>query len=146
MTENGLKIKPQKERVKDTRDPMKIVLARSQERDPYYTHGKMERYDKRIRESEGIRQNAEGKSYSSSRQTITLILSHRPYNRCTQIFGASFLVEANLESNVVEKTFRNRLSSCSNSQQFPLKSRQKSTAPISLSPHSSSLKEIALDP
>jgi len=55
MTENGLKIKPQKERVKDTRDPMKIVLARSQERDPYYTHGKMERYDKRIRESEGIR-------------------------------------------------------------------------------------------
>jgi integrase/recombinase XerD len=55
MTERSLKIKPQKEIVKDTPNTAKSEVVRSQERDPYYTHGKLERLNLRIRQSVDIR-------------------------------------------------------------------------------------------
>ena len=55
MTERSLKIKPQKEIVKPNPNRLKEELAQSQDRDPYYTHGKIERCEQRIRESKEIR-------------------------------------------------------------------------------------------
>jgi tetratricopeptide (TPR) repeat protein len=55
MTERSLKIKSQKEIVKDTPYTAKSEVARIEESDPYYTHGKLERYNLRIRESADIR-------------------------------------------------------------------------------------------
>jgi integrase len=55
MTERSLKIKPQKEIVKPNPNRLKEELAQSQDRDPYYTHGKIERCEQRIEESSEIR-------------------------------------------------------------------------------------------
>jgi integrase len=55
MTERSLKIRTPKEIVKPNPNSLKEELAQSQDRDPYYTHGKIERCEQRIRESKEIR-------------------------------------------------------------------------------------------
>jgi hypothetical protein len=54
VTEKGLKIKNQKEIVKDNPNLLKQEAAES-ETDPYYTHAKILRYEQRIKDSEEIK-------------------------------------------------------------------------------------------